>query len=298
MRKKYIVFIFVIFLVLSGPQFKCSEDNQVSIDSILVANQHFAFDLYHQLKNDEGNLFFSPYSISTALAMTYAGAKGETKEQMESVLHFNPEVTSVHKGFGLLNDSLNQLSTDKTVINTANGLWADSNWKFLDSYIELVKSNYRAEIANIDMKNAQNSAEIINKWTEEKTSGKITEIVNPDDFDLARLVLANAIYFKGMWKYTFDEEQTKKMHFYMHDKSRKETDFMSFSNGLYYYEDENCQVLELPYAGDDLSMLVLLPNARNGIRNFEEVFTLEQYEIWMNSLKNTKMNTIYFFRMS
>lgn len=288
--KNKILFIFISFLVLSGTQFKCSEEGDASINAILEANKKFAFDIYHNLKVDEGNIFYSPYGLSTALAMTYAGAKGETKSQMAKVLHLNEKDKDLHKSFGIIQEKFNKLSSEVIKLELANGLWADRNWKFLDSYFDLINNDYKAVARNIDMQNKVKTAEIINKWTSDKTHGKIDEIVSPDDFDLARLVLTNAIYFKGTWKYKFDKENTKKNNFFLHDKSKVKVDFMQLSDTLNYFENERAQVLEIPYSGEDISMILILPDKRSGIRNFEKDFSLEEYERWNSLLKPVDIN--------
>lgn len=288
--KKKIIYIFIGFLILSGPHFKCSDENSTSINSILQANKKFAFDIYHNLRDNEGNLFYSPYSLSTALAMTYAGANGETKSQMAKVLHFNEEDKTLHKSYSIMQEKFNKLNCDNIKLELANGLWADQNWKFLDTYFDLIANNYNAVARNIDMRDGVKTAEIINNWTSDKTHGKIDEIVSPEDFDLARLIIANAIYFKGTWKYQFDKEYTKKNNFFLHNKSKVEVDFMQLSDTLNYFENERAQILELFYSGGDISMILILPNKRSGIRNFENNFSLEEYESWHNFLKPVDIN--------
>ncbi len=290
MKNKKVISLLITFLVLSGPNFKCSEEKEASFNTIIEANNKFAFDIYKKLENDEGNIFYSPYSLSSALSMTYAGANGETKSQMANVLHFDENNKSIHKSIALLNESLDELSKGNIQLELANGVWADINWKFLDSYFELLAENYKAIARNVDMSDGIKTAQIINDWTSEKTHGKITKIVNPDDFKIARLVLANAIYFKGTWKYTFDKKQTRKSTFVLNDKRNVKTDFMFLSDTLKYFDGEHAQVLELPYSGEKLSMMIVLPNKKIGIKNFEKEFLLEEYLKWNNSLSLTSID--------
>lgn len=290
MKNKKIFTLIIAFLVFSGPQFKCTEDVKIDVNSLIESNQQFGFDLYQQLKTDQGNLFFSPYSISTALAMTYAGAESETKNQMARALHLNDADFDIHKSYQIYTDSLNTLFKNNTKLEAVNGLWADSNWKFLESYFTLIEQNYNARIENIDMHDGKKSAEIINQWTSDNTHGKITEIVNDKDFELARLVLANAIYFKADWTKSFDIEKTKEMDFNLLDKSIQKADFMFQSDSFNYYADDQKQVLELPYSDGNLSMLIILPEKETGIYKIEESINHENFNTWINNLNSRKLD--------
>ncbi|NOZ46827.1 MAG: serpin family protein [Chlorobi bacterium] len=290
MKLKNLFVVVLFFIVLSGAGFKCSDDTKISNNIIINANQQLAFNFYKQLKSEKGNLFYSPFSLSSALAMTYAGAKGETKNQMSTALYFNDDYEKVAKSFSLFNSTISNYNSTEISLEIANGIFADSNWKFLDSYFSFIKNNFDATIQNINMHDKQNATKIINEWSNEKTHGKIPEIINENDLDLARLILANSIYFKGIWKSKFNKEQTNKSNFFLNDNSRVEANFMFLSDTLKYWTDNDIQILEIPYAGEDLSMLILLPGEKNGFQNFENELTLENYNNWINSLKKQKID--------
>jgi serpin B len=222
-----------------------------------------AFDLYKKLASGNGgNLFLSPYSISSALAMTYTGARGETAGQMQQVLHFGGQDTT-HPAFSYLRDTLNSLQEKGHVqLSVANALWPQKDYAFLPDYLALTEAYYGSEIHPVDYKaDTEGAREKINSWVEEQTQGKIQDLLAEGVLSpLTRLVLANAIYFKGDWARQFNKENTRPAQFTLPDGNRIDVSMMTQTGDFNLAVTDTLQVLELPYEGSDLSMLILLPN--------------------------------------
>ena len=263
------------------------------IQSIVQSNSAFAFDLYQQLRSSEGNLFISPYSIPTALAMTYGGARGNTQKQMEKTLRFSLVQDKVHPAFAKLQNGLNELQeADNFELNVANSLWPQHDYKFLDEYLSLTKKHYGVSITPVDysLPTREETRKMINKWVEGKTNNKIKDLIPLGSFnDLTRLVLVNAIYFKGHWAHQFDPVQTKDVTFYVSPLESVKTPMMRQEEEFKYAEFKSLQIVELPYLGEGLSMLILLPRRIEGIEKLEENLSFENLNYWRNSLEERKV---------
>ncbi|MGD8549594.1 MAG: serpin family protein, partial [Desulfobacterales bacterium] len=215
-------------------------------------NTSFALDLYQTLSASDNNLFLSPYSISTALAMTYAGARSETENQMEKVMHFSLPQDKLHPAFSELQESLEKIQIEgKVQLFIANSLWPDKEYPFRKEYLGLVKKNYKTEVTALDFKRQSEKARItINTWVEDKTRDKIKEPIQRGILnELTRLVLVNAIYFKGNWASQFDNEETLKMLFKVSLDKTVKTPMMHQEGQFGYWTDKDLQVLEIPYIG-------------------------------------------------
>lgn len=262
------------------------------VQSVVRDNSAFAIDLYEQLRSSKGNLFFSPYSISTALAMTYAGARGNTQLQMEKTLRFSLEQEKLHPAFAELQAGLNDLQkAGNFELNVANSLWPQNDYKFLDEYLYLTKKHYGVSITPVDYVNARETArKHINAWVEDKTKDKIKDMLQPIHLnDLTRLVLVNAIYFKGDWAYQFDPAQTQDAPFYVSLLKTVQVPMMTQEESFRYAESRSLQILELPYIGEDLSMLILLPRRIEGIEKLEGDLSIGNLNFWRNSLQEQKV---------
>jgi len=248
----------------------------------------FGLDLYRVLSGKEGNIFFSPFSISTALAMTYLGADGNTALQMKQVLHFEDE--GLHESFSELIASLDKPAEAYRLI-TANALWVQKNYPLLESFLKDIDRYYRAPVNIVDfVTDLDNSIRKVNDWIEEKTAGKIKNMLTRDDVDsLTRLILTNAIYFKGKWKMPFNEKLTKKDFFYVNENTKVEVDMMELTEKFEYYEDDRVQVLKLPYAGSSLSMVIVLPRVNVKLIELEKDLTKEKIEQWLKNLSETRV---------
>jgi len=272
------------------------------VKTLVESNTAFALDLYQLLKTDKDNLFFSPYSISTALAMTYAGAKANTARQMFQVLHFTLRQKQLHLTFGDLEARLNALRKKEDIeLRVANALWTQKDYQFLQQFFDVVKQNYGAELSYADFKTAHESARReINAWVERQTNDKIKDLIRPGVLNaLTRLVLANAIYFKGFWISQFDESATQNDKFYLAPDTAVDVPMMRQEHKFNYMEDDNLQVLELPYVGDHLSMIVLLPKRVEGLTAVEGSLTTEALSALLDRLrKRTVMVYLPRFKLT
>ncbi len=241
-----------------------------SMDDVVGANTLFAYDLYHTLSSDEQyaeqNIFFSPYSISTALALAYEGAKGTTAEEIQSVFHLPENDTVRQEGYAGIIAGLNRPDAAYS-LQTANALWAEETYPFLPTYIETAQHSYAAEVRNMDFVNApEASRQTINQWVEGQTKDRIKNLIPAGVIDpLTRLVITNAVYFMGTWVLQFDERDTHPTSFRTESGNAVTVDMMQRTDedALYNYTDtEDLQILRMPYeheSGKALSMLVLLP---------------------------------------
>ena len=250
-------------------------------------NDAFAFDLYKKGVAEGVNLFISPFSISSALAMTYAGARSETKEEMAAALHFPPDDHALHQTFAVLQDKLTEIEKKGSVqILTANSLWPQKGVDFLVEFLDLLKQYYGVSITPLDFADSEKARGKINTWVEEKTRSKIREIIPEGLLDsLTRLVLVNAIYFKGDWETQFDQERTSPAPFYKTSEEMLQVPMMQHKARYGYARNEGLQVLEMPYAGKDLSMLIFLPDQVDGLEQLEKELSTESLFRWTRDLR-------------
>ncbi len=288
----FILIITIVICLFSSSAFaKINKDLQ----TVVKGNSDFGFDLYQELKGAKGNLFFSPYSISTALAMTYAGARGETEKQMAQVLHFPLTQESLHPAFSKLQSDLNAIQNKGDVqISIANSLWAQKSFKFLDTFIDLNKKYYDAGLYFVDFITKREAArKQINNWVEKKTHDKIKELIKPPMLNsLTRLVLCNAIYFKGNWQSQFDSTKTTKTDFYVSPDKTIKVPMMSQRSDFRYKDFDKFCALELPYEGNELSMIIFLPKKIDGLAEFEKVLTNDTVKIWIDELMGSHESEI------
>ncbi len=255
-------------------------------------NNAFAFDLYGRLRSQEGNLFLSPYSISTALAMTYGGARGETAAQMAKAMHFGLAQEKLPPAFAALELGLNAVQQKGQVkLAVANSLWPQKGHGFLPAYLDLCKINYGVAVQPLDFSGAAEPArQTINAWVEDKTNRKIQELLKPGTINPdTRLVLVNAIYFKGNWSSQFDKQLTKAGPFHVSAAKTVETPMMQVTKKFRCAELPETQVLELPYAYYDLSMLVLLPQDVNGLAALEQSLSPGKLDAWSKGLRTREV---------
>jgi serpin B len=270
--------------------------------SVTESNNRFALDLYGAVRGQEGNLFLSPYSISTALAMTYAGAAGATEREMAQVLRFTLDQDQVHPACGALISSLNRGSEmDGYDLLVANALWPQRGYEFLQSYLSIPKDHYDAILEALDYGRDPESARVrINSWAEEKTNQRIRNLLPPGSVDpTTRLVLTNAIYFKGKWDHEFNPDRTRPGPFRLADGSEVEVPMMHQKRTFKLGRADGLSILGMPYKGRDLSMLILLPDSVDGLAELEQRLTYEDLTGWISSLRGEKVNvTIPKFKMT
>jgi serpin B len=261
------------------------------VESVVRGNTEFALDLYQELRTEEGNLFFSPHSISTALAMTYAGAHGETEAQMARALHFTLQQRELHAAFARLDATLTGIAQKGPVqLAVANALWPQEGYALLEEFLALVKRYYDVEITALDYGAPEAARRIINNWVEERTAHRIFEMIPPGILGaMTRLVLVNAIYFKGDWASQFDQELTEDVPFRISTEESVQVPMMHQTHDYRYRRVEGLELLELPYAGHDLSMLVLLPTEVEGLADLEERLTQENVAAWTERLWRTEV---------
>jgi len=301
MRAKKSAFILVVVAVTAvacfgGEQKKADPE----LDKVVVqGNNEFALALFARLQENQGNLFFSPYSISTALAMTYAGARGETKAQMAKVLHF-PTVAGekeppesvmqegqFHSAFAEVVKALNGRAKKSGYdLAVANALWGQKGYGLLGDFLKLIETEYGGRLTEVDFVTATESArQTINAWVEKKTRDKIKELLKPGVLDsMTRLVLTNAIYFKGNWQRQFKKDRTREAPFTLLSGEKVDATMMNQTGEFRYMEAEGFQAIELPYIDNELSMIILLPKETNALPEFEKKLKLEDFSQWLDGL--------------
>ncbi|MEW6241104.1 MAG: serpin family protein [Chloroflexota bacterium] len=248
--------------------------NPTDVRALTRGNNAFALDLYRQLRKADGNLFLSPFSISTALAMTCAGARRETESQMARVLRFEQTDESLHAAFAVLQAKLAEAETQGGIqLKVANSLWSQKGYRFLAEFVALIQTHYGVTITPVDYRDAGNARQIVNAWVEEKTEKKITGLIPPGVFNaLTRLTLVNAIYFKGNWADKFDPKMTRRGDFWS-PQGKVYASMMSRTDDYNYADTGSLQILELPYMANALSMLIMLPREKDGWAELEEQLT-------------------------
>jgi serine protease inhibitor len=238
--------------------------SSADVDEVASGNTDFAFDLYQQIAPESAqNLFYSPYSISLALAMTYAGARGDTATQMASTLHFSLPPATLHPAFDKLDLELRSRADGGKglTLNIADSLWGDQAIQFEHPFLDTLAVSYGAGLHVVDFQHATEAARgAINGWVSDETHDKIPNLIGegaltPD----TRLVLVNAIYFKASWQTQFDPTLTAPKAFTRLDGSTVQANEMSEATDLGYAEGSNYQAVEIPYQGGKTSMVVVLP---------------------------------------
>lgn len=259
-----------------------------SLPIVVEANTAFAFDLFHELRHEDGNLFLCPFSISTALAMTWGGARGVTGEEMALVLHFPPDQEMLHPIYGAVLASLeagNMLGGYR--LNIANRLWGLTGYEWEEPFIALTRDHYRAPMTDLDFVHHPEPSRLeINRWIEDRTEGTIPELLPANSITpLTVLVLTNAIYFNGSWAVQFDPEDTASGPFTLSDGGVVEADFMQQVGSFPCARIDGLSILALPYVGGDLSMCLMLPDAGRRLQELEESISPETLNTWLGMLE-------------
>lgn len=271
---------------------KAPAQNDADVKAVVAGNTAFALGLYAKLKEAGGNLSFSPHSLSTALAMTYAGARGESQKQIAEALRFPSDPARLHPAFGRLDALLREAQKEGGVeIRTANALWAQKDFAFLPAFCDLAKVQYGAMVSQVDFRTAAEKVRAkINRWVEQQTKGKIVDLIPPGALDAeSRLVLTNAIYFNGAWAHPFDKGSTKDDAFWPAPERSVKVPMMSLEKNFGYLQIDGAQILELPYKGYGFSMVVILPEKLDGLGRIEEALTPEKLTAWMGRLEGQKV---------
>jgi serpin B len=271
-----------------------SGDHRVGVQNsqtavVVQGSNQFAFDLYARMRADKGNLFFSPTSISTALAMALSGASGETAAQMAKALHF--EVRKDQLDAAMRDMLATWKAKEKKQgyqLSVANRLWAQTGQPFLPAYLAVTRTDYGAELARLDFaQHAEESRQTINHWVEDQTAGKIKDLIlSAAQISGARLVLTNAVYFKGDWTDPFKKNLTKDEDFHLSAQQTVKAPLMHTRHHFRYAASDGLQVLELPYGDRSLSLIVLLPEKKDGLAKLEERLTFANWQQWTQNLSS------------
>lgn len=251
---------------------------QADLAALVDGNNAFAVDLYQALKGAQGNIFYSPYSISLALAMTYAGARDTTETQMAGTLHYTLPQDLLHPAFNSLDQELAGRGKGAKGkdgqgfrLNIVNAIWGQKGYPFLPQYLDLLAEDYGAGLRTLDFRSAPDAGrQVINKWVADQTEQRIQDLIPPGAIDqLTRLVLTNAIYFNAAWANNFEKNATQPADFHLADGSTVKVPMMHQTERLGYAEGSGFQAVSLPYDGRELEMVILLPD-RDKFAEFEQ----------------------------
>lgn len=265
-------------------------------EELVEGNTEFALDLYKEIAQEDKNLFYSPFSISEALAMTYAGARGETAAQMADTLHLNPHQDRVHPGFNWLDAHLMNLGeqpvnegSEAFELAVANSIWGQNGFHFEAEFLDTLALHYGAGLNVMDFIGApEESRETINQWVEQQTNERIKNLLPEGSVDSnTRMVLTNAIYFKASWLYAFEESATATGAFTRRDDSTVDAAFMEQTTHLRYAQLPGYKAVELPYDGGDVSMLVLLPE---DLEAFEQNLSPQTLDATLGALQTQNVH--------
>jgi len=265
--------------------------------SLAEGNSIFAFNLYRLLSEEEGNLFYSPYSISAALAMTYAGARGDTEKQMADTLQFYLSQNQLHPAFNSRDQELASRGEgaqgkdgEGFRLNIVNAIWGQKDYAFLTSFLDTLAENYGAGLRILDFINETEPSRItINDWVSDETEGRIKDLIPQGAISqMTRLVLTNAIYFNAAWQYPFEEDATSPGVFYLLNGDEVTVPMMEQQESFSYNEGDNYQAVELPYDGRELSMVILLPSSGQ-FEAFEKAIEYQQVKYIMENLERREV---------
>lgn len=296
-----VIYPFLIVFIISGGLFSsCEKSGSIEKTSpkielhnksaeIIKADKAFGFELFRQVYQytEDDNIMISPLSVSYALGMTYNGAANSTLEAFKNVLHFGDlteeEVNESYK------DLMGQLvALDNQVeFSIANSIWYRTEFYVLSEFIETNKDYFDAAIEKIDFSDPQ-TIEIINQWIEDKTNGKIQDMLDYIPVD-AVMYLINAIYFNAQWKYEFDKEATSQDNFTMEDGTIHQTDFMVVNSNFNYTSNENFSAVELPYGDSAFSMVVILPSVERTVTDLVNDLDSEHWDAWFGNSTMTNV---------
>jgi serpin B len=303
--KRYLMLIGIIGLLMSSTVTSLAQSG--NLQTLAAGNTDFALRLYQQMRaNERGNMLFSPYSISQALAMTYAGARGDTAAQMASALSFSLRDDELHRTFLLLNGELaargNAPAGDfvqERVLRVANALWGEQSYPFAEPYLALVKANYGAGLQPVDfVNNAEATRQVINDWVEKQTNDRIKDILPGGVLTSdTRLVLTNAVYFKQAWLSQFYAENTRDDKFTLLDGKPVTVPMMFHSGFMGYHAGDGFKAVAVPYQSG-MSMLVILPDAGK-FEGVEGVLNAETFKAITDGVSaNSAMVQLYMPRFT
>lgn len=271
--------------------------NKTDLENLVEGSNTFAFDLFHSLRETPGNVFCSPYSISSALAMTFAGARGETEKQMASTLHFTLPQDRLHPAFNSVSLALASRGKDTDdqdlqgfILKNVNALWGQKDFTFLPDFLDVLSQNYGAGMRLLDFVRAPEESRLtINKWVSEQTESRIEDLMPKGSIKpLTRLVLTNAVYFKAAWLYPFRVESTGDGAFQLQDEGSVTVPMMTQTESFRYVNGSGYQAVELPYQGNEISMVILLPDSGR-FSAFEDSLDFPRLQKTLADLKSERV---------
>ena len=291
---RYISILLFIFLLFSpftsDAGALAAADYSVDPAPAAAAINAFAIDVYHQLAEESGNLFFSPYSISSALAMAYAGARGGTADEMAKTLHFTGCEQEIHAAMKSLQNLYDSIPDEDGTFSVANRLWTDEKVKLIPDYLELVTKNYGAGVKTVDFLNSHESARLeINDWVAQKTRDKIKDLLQENNVapDTTQ-ILVNAVYFNSIWQTPFDKNLTKEEQFRIGKDKQREVSMMRRTGYFLYGENSLTQWIKIPYKIQGFSLVIFLPRENSAFTQLEELeskLTAEALTSWISEMR-------------
>lgn len=283
--------LLVFFLLLEIPQRSNASDWYDSL-ALAESNGEFAVALYRAAAKSQGNVAIAPLGVSTVMGMLYAGARGQTEAEMARVLGFDMEQSRLHAAFARLHQALDSRAIAGVLeLTSANGLWLEYGFDLLPDYVSQLSRAYESEVRRAGFHRSYPAArDSINSWVAAETHGKIRDALTPTPpAGPLVLVLVNAVYFKGPWQSQFAAKNTRPDPFRTEQGPAVDVDFMNRTGHYSYYESEQVQVVELPYVGDRLSMLVALPRDGATLRDLEQSLSREQIDGWVESFAGRRV---------
>ena len=297
MKSKIIVPLLILSMLLLGcaPEIEIPTTDDTGataegVNELVKANNQFGLDIYSAVSQKPGNVFISPWSLASALSMTYEGARGNTADEMKNVMHL-PDDEVRRSSFAKLFNEINK-KDKKYQLFTANALWAQQDYQFLPEYMNLVEKYYAGKATNVDfVGNTEQARKTINTWVEDYTNNKIKNLFEKGVLNyMTRLVLTNAIYFKGTWLKQFEKSDTFDADFRINPEKTIQVPMMSMHEEEFnYFEDGKIQILEMPYDGEELSMLVLLPKD-DDLTELENTINADKLSEWNQNLRQETLD--------
>ena len=266
-----------------------------AVEELAAANTAFGLDLYQRQQETGDNLVLSPFSISLALAMVYAGSAGKTRSQMGAALRFDGQDERLHSAFAALQRRLASIHESGSVeILNAQALWLQRGYGVRPDFVRLIETLYSASVQSVDFAREPSIARRqINQWVEERTDHRITQLLPSGSIDLlTRLVLANAVYFRGAWRHPFDPQQTVADAFWITSDAAVQTPFMTQKVATGYAESNEWQLLHLPYAGGSVSMVLVLPRQPDGLAHLGAALSARDLAAWIGLLQRREVELL------
>ncbi|MGN0883044.1 serpin family protein [Cloacibacillus porcorum] len=285
------ILIFCLTALSAGAAFAAdgaSNEDLLRARELSKSVNAFAFDLYKEIaKEEKGSIFFSPLSISMALALAYEGATGETREEMKKVLHYNDNIGTRFKAYI---EMVNKVPKESGKLYVANGIWADWSVTLLSNYVIKIKRDYGSEVKKLDFRKRAHAASVINKWIEDKTRGKIKGIVDERSEMSWAMSIINAVYFQAFWMEPFPEINTRKKTFYCTPTMTEQVDMMYSQKTISYSETDDFQAISLPYKNWRYSMVVVLPREHQKLGKLENNISDIEFRKILASFKEYRVN--------